>query len=149
MDSLINHWHWWVFAVVLMILEISMPGVFFMWLGIAAVLVGFIMLVIPTLAFEWQVLIFSIISTATVVLGRMYVKKHPIESEQPLLNQRMAQYIGRVFTLTEPIINGVGKARVDDGIWSVEGEDCPAGKKVKVVGVNGMRLQVESVEKDI
>ena len=149
MESLINHWHWWIFAVVLMVLEISMPGVFFMWLGIAAVFVGFIVFLAPALMFEWQILIFSIISTATVILGRVYVKNHPIESEQPLLNQRMAQYIGRVFTLSEPIVNGIGKARVDDGIWSVEGQDCPAGKQVKVVGANGMRLQVEPVEKDI
>ena len=149
MDSLINHWHWWIFAVILMVLEISMPGVFFVWLGISAILVGFIVLVVPALMFEWQVLIFSAISTATVVLGRMYVKNHPIESEQPLLNQRMAQYIGRIFTLTEPIVNGIGKARVDDGTWSVEGQDCPAGIRVKVIGANGMRLQVEPVKKDI
>jgi membrane protein implicated in regulation of membrane protease activity len=144
----INHLHWWIFATLLMVLEITTPGIFFMWLGIAAILMGFLLLAIPALTFGWQILIFSIIAVIAVILGNIYVKKHPIVSEQPLLNQRMAQYIGRIFSLTEPIVNGIGKARVDDSIWTVEGPDCSMDKKVKVIGINGMHFQVEPLEKD-
>lgn len=147
-NVIVNYWHWWIFATVLMVLEITTPGIFFMWLGIAAAIVGSIVFFVPTLTFGWQMLIFSIFAIIAMVVGNVYVKRHPIESEQPLLNQRMAQYIGRVFDLTEPIINGIGKARIDDSIWTVEGADCPAGQKVRVIGIKGMHFQVEPLEKD-
>ena len=56
------------------------------------------------------------------------------------------QYIGRVFTLEEAIINGRGKVRVDDTLWRVEGADLPLGHKVKVVSVDGVVFKVEGVE---
>jgi len=146
MESFINHWHWWILAAVFMVLEITAPGIFFMWLGIAAIFMGFILFFFPTLTFGMQILVFSIISIVTVAFARIYIKKHPIESEQPLLNQRMAQYIGQIFVLTEPIVKGFGKANIGGSIWSIEGPDCPVNTRVKVIGINGMRFQVEPIE---
>ena len=67
-------------------------------------------------------------------------------SEQPLLNRRAEQYVGRVFTLQEPIVNGRGRLRVDDTVWRVEGEDCPAGTAVEVTGVDATLLRVRRRE---
>ena len=36
----LTHWHWWILAVVLLVLEIFAPGTFFMWMGASAVVVG-------------------------------------------------------------------------------------------------------------
>ncbi len=43
-----------------------------------------------------------------------------------------------------PSVNGVGKLRVDDTTWKVAGNDVPAGSRVRVTGVEGTILQVET-----
>ena len=45
------------------------------------------------------------------------------------------------FTIEEPIVNGMGKIKVDDSTWRVNGSDQPAGTTVKVVSVDGSTLQ--------
>jgi len=50
----------------------------------------------------------------------------------------------REFILDEAIVNGRGRMRVDDGIWTVEGTDLPAGSKVRVTEVSGATLRVAS-----
>ncbi len=139
----IGHWHWWVLGIAFVVLEVFSPAAFFLWLGIAAALVGLLLLAMPQLAWEWQLLAFAGFSVASVVLGRSYLKRHPIRTDQPTLNRRGEQYVGRVFTLETPIVNGNGKIRVDDTSWKVRGPDCPAGSQVRVNGVDGVVLLVE------
>ena len=141
----IDFWHWLIVAVVFGIIEVLAPGFFFMWLAGAAVLVGLLLLAAPSVAWEYQVLVFAFLSVASALVGRRYLKRHPIESEQPLLNRRGAQYVGRTFTLSAPIENGTGKIKVDDSIWKVRGSDCPTGTRVTVTGVDGTVLLVEQV----
>jgi inner membrane protein len=136
-------WHWWVLGVALLIFELLAPGVFFLWIGLSAFVVGAIAALLPILSWQYQLFLFSVLSIVSVVLWRIYLNKHPIKTDRPLLNRRSAQYIGRVFTLEEPIVNRRGKIKVDDSIWKIEGEDCPAHTQVKVVSVNGVVLQVK------
>ncbi len=142
----IEFWYWWVFAVILMIFELLAPGAFFLWMGVAAVLVGAIVGVIPNLGWEYQVFGFSVFSLISVVSWRTYIRKNPPESDLPLLNQRSAQIIGRVFTLQNPITDGQGKIIVDDTMWKVQGDDCRKHTRIKVVGVDGVILKVEPVD---
>ncbi len=142
----IEFWHWWIFAVALVILELFAPGSFFLWMGIAAAIIGAIVAFIPQLAWEYQVLGFSVFSVVSVVFWRRHLSKNPQQSDVPTLNRRSAQYIGRVFTLDTPIVNGRGKIQVDDSLWKIKGADCPEDSRVKVVGVEGVILVVEVVD---
>jgi hypothetical protein len=135
-------WHWLVFGLLLVAIEPFVPGTFFLWLGISAAVVGFLLWLLPALSFEAQVLAFAVLSIAAIVISRRYLIRHPIASDEPLLNRRAEQYVGRTFTLPEPIVNGRGRLRVDDTLWRVEGEDCPAGVRVEVTGVDGTVLRV-------
>ena len=128
-------------------MELFTPGAFFLWMGISAFLVGLLALLLPFMSWEFEVILFSLLSVASVVLWRKHLHKKPIDTDHPLLNQRSAQYIGRVFTLDQAIINGRGKAKVGDSLWKVEGEDCPEGQRVEVVAVKGVVLQVKTVDK--
>ena len=140
----IEFWHWWVAGLVLIILEFFAPGAFFLWLGLAAGATGFILLAVPTTGWEFQLMWFAILSIACIPLWRSISRKSKQEaSDHPNLNRRGEQYIDRVFTLNEPIVNGSGKITVDDSTWKVVGEDCDTGTKVKVVGVDGVVLRVE------
>ncbi|VAX00709.1 hypothetical protein MNBD_GAMMA22-2846 [hydrothermal vent metagenome] len=137
------YWHWWILAVALIILEVFAPGAIFMWMGIAAAIVGFILMLFPDISWQVQFFIFSLLSIASIVVWYFYSKKNPTKTAQPTLNKRGHQYVGRSFTLDEDIINNVGKIKVDDSTWKVEGDNCEAGTKVNVVGVDGVVLKVE------
>lgn len=139
-------WHWWILAGLLLIFELTAPVFFFLWLGIAAAAVGFLLLVFPAMPLELQLVLFSVLSIVAVVAWRKYREVHPPASDQPLLNQRGRQYTGRVFTLDRPIINGVGKVIVDDSTWRVKGPDLAAGTKVRVTDVDGVVFVVEPAE---
>ncbi len=139
----LQFWHWLVLAVLLTTIEVFAPGAYFVWMGLSAALVGLLLWFMPDLGWELQVLGFALLSVTSVVLWRFFQKRHPIQTEQPLLNRRGEQYVGRVFTLQEPIVNGQGKIRVDDSIWKVQGEDCDAGTRVVVSSANGVVLMVD------
>jgi membrane protein implicated in regulation of membrane protease activity len=137
------YWNWWLVGLVLIIVEILVPGVFFLWIGIAALCVGSVLFLFPTLSWQLQWLLFALLTVGSVSFWWLYLKRHPSPSDEPLLNRRAQQYVGRVFTLETPIVNGYGKIRVDDSTWKVEAEDCPDGTRVRVVGVDGVVLKAE------
>jgi len=139
-------WHWWIFAGLLLILELTAPAFFFLWLGIAAAAVGLILMVFPSIDLETQLILFAIASVVAILAWRKYREARPVSTDQPNLNRRGQQYIGRVFSLSAPIINGVGKVTVDDSTWKIKGPDLPAGMHIKVTGVDGVVFKVEAAE---
>lgn len=141
-------WHWWIAAAVLMILEVFAPGAIFIWLGAAAAVVGLMVLIAPEISWQIQFLTWAVLSVATAVGWRFYLHHSPTETQDPTLNRRGQQYVGRHFTLEEPVVNGLGKIRVDDSTWKIEAPaDLPAGTKVLVTAAEGVVLKVEEAEK--
>jgi membrane protein implicated in regulation of membrane protease activity len=148
MDLLQNleYWHWLLLGVILALLEIFSPGVFLLWIGIGAGVTGLVLLLIPDLAWQVQLVAFALFSFGAIVAAKVFLSAHPLQSDQPNLNRRGEQYVGRTFTLQQAVVNGEGKIRVDDSTWKIHGSDCPAGTRVRVVGVNGVVLQVEAAD---
>lgn len=140
-------WNWFLAAVALFVLETIVPGVHFLWFGLAAIIVGIVALA-TGIVWQWQLIAFALIAMATVFLVRRYADPRAVKSDEPDLNVRGAQYIGRILTVTEEIRQGRGKVRVGDTVWHAEGEDTVVGAKVKVVGVDGTALVVERVDAD-
>jgi inner membrane protein len=136
-------WQWWVLAVLLLALEVAAPGALFLWLAMAAGAVGLVVLMVPTLTWQMQVLLFAVGGIGAVIAWRAYARRHPRPSDEPALNRRGAQYVGQVFHLTEPILDGRGRIKVGDTVWRVAGPDLPAGTRVRVTGTSGIMLEVE------
>jgi len=139
----VDYWHWWILAGVMLLIEVMAPSFYFLWLALAAAAVGFVMLLIPGLDWQYQIIIFSGLSVTSIALFRKYQSRNPAISDQPALNRRGEQYIGRTFTLQEPITNRVGVLRVDDTTWRITGDNLPAGTPVVVVGVDGVILKIQ------
>jgi inner membrane protein len=135
-------WNWFIVAVILFVLETVVPGVHFIWFGVAAAIVG-ILGVAVDIAWEWQLIAFAIVSCITVFMARRFASPSVARSDEPDLNVRAAQYVGRVVTVEEPIAGGRGKVRVGDTVWSAQGSDAPRGTRVRVIGTNGCVLLVE------
>jgi len=136
-------WNWFVLAVALFVLETIVPGVLFIWFGAAAFVVGIAGLAFD-IAWEWQLIAFAIISCVTVFFVRRYASPDMAVSDQPDLNLRASQYVGRLVTVEEAISGGRGKVRVGDTIWAAEGLDAPQGARVKITGTDGTVLLVEN-----
>ena len=126
-----------------LLLEAFISGFFLIWLALAAAVVGTVLVFFPATDWKIQLVVFSVLSVTSIVIFRACQKSHPSPTDQPALNRRSRQYIGRTFTLGEPIVNGVGKLHVDDTTWRITGENLPAGQDIIVVGVDGILLQVE------
>ena len=139
----LGHWEWWILAVLLVLIELVAPGVFFLWLGLAAAAVGILVWLFDP-AWQTQFLAFALLSIVSIWLGRRYYRPRQADSGEPALNRRAESYIGQRFVLVEPIVNGQGKIKVGDGIWKAEGPDLPAGANVRVVGADGTVLKVEA-----
>jgi membrane protein implicated in regulation of membrane protease activity len=139
------YWHWWVLGVALCALEVFAPGAVFIWFGVAALVVGLVVLLLPGIPWSAQIVAFAVLSVASLVAWRAWSRNRPERTDYPSLNRRAEQYVGRVLTLEEPIVNGHGKVRVDDSSWKIRGPDLPAGTRVRVDGVDGTLLVVSPV----
>lgn len=139
-------WSWLVLGLALLILEILAPGIFFIWFGLAALVTGGVaFLLSSTSAFGWQVqlVVFLVLAVVFALAGRRFFGSKSENLDEPLLNRRGEQLVGQRTTLTEPIINGRGRIRINDTTWRVKGPDLPAGTEVRVVAFDAVTLEIE------
>ncbi len=143
--TIFAHYGWWIFAVILILAELMMPGYFMLWIGIAAGVVGVLLLILPELSFLAQTVAFVLLAIISCYCYWRFVR--PIAggaSDQPLLNRRASQFIGKRYVLDSAIVNGSGKVKVGDSPWLAEGPDLPVGAEVEVVAVDGTTLKVRA-----
>ena len=142
MFSTLGTWNWLIFGFILMALELTAPGVFLFWFGLAALLVGLVSFAVHP-HWQAQLLMFAVFALAAVPIWRRLASSRSRASDSnPFLNHRTAALVGREFTLEKPIVGGTGTVRIDDTIWRVAGPDAPAGSRVRVVQVDGADLTV-------
>lgn len=143
----VGPWIWWIVGIVLLIAEVVVPGVFFVWIGIAAIIIGAISLLHwggPWWGWQIQLVAFAILSVLSAFAGRQMMSGKGSESDQPLLNKRGQSLVGRTATLQQPIRDGRGRIQLDDTWWVVNGPDLEAGTRVRVVEASGRELGVEA-----
>ena len=142
LENLADHW-WWVGAGALLgILEILLPGIFLIWVALAAWITALLTWVLP-IPIAIQLLIFVVLAFAIVWAGRQVYARNPVESADPNLNIRTSRLIGQVVTVENAIEHGKGRVRVGDGVWNAAGPDAPSGAKVRIVAADGALLTVE------
>ncbi|WP_395709302.1 NfeD family protein [Reyranella sp.] len=137
-------WHWWAIAAVLLVFEMLLPGVVFMFLAIGAIASGLAVLVLSDLPLELQLTIFAIVSVASAVALRRFLRRlaHGKAADRTI-NARADALVGRTIVLDSPILGGQGRVKLGDGSWAVSGPDMAAGTRVRVTGVRGTELKVE------
>jgi inner membrane protein len=91
---------------------------------------------------EFQVVVFLALSLVSAFAGKKIMSGRGNDSDQPLLNKRGAQLIGRTATLSEPITNGRGRIKIGDTMWRVAGPDLPAGTTVRVTSAADLDLEL-------
>lgn len=143
-------WFWLSLGGVLLAAEMLGAGGYLLWSGVAALLVGALIWLLPTLTWEWQGVIFAVLTVVVAYLWWYWLRRRPAAASggSPVLNQRNRQLIGTRATLTEPMHNGMGRINIGDSSWRPQAaEDLPAGTEVEVVAVEGVTLVIRAISR--
>ena len=138
-------WGWLTFGLILMILELIIPGTFVIWFGFGGMLTGIVLAFVP-LSVNGQLVTFALASTISVFFGFFVYKRFfGANKEVGQQNKVGAQkYIGQSFKVVEAIDEDNGKVAVGDTVWLAKSDHPIAkGKRAKVVAVEGTILVVE------
>ena len=131
-------------AAVLLVFEMLLPGVVFLFLAAGALAAGAVLLASPGLSLELQLVIFAVVAVGSAVALRPTLRRlQQTRTGEPAMNARGESLVGKVVVLDAPILNGRGRIKLGDGSWSVTGPDMVAGARVRVRGVDGNELRVE------
>ncbi|MGJ8662267.1 MAG: NfeD family protein [Marinicella sp.] len=135
-------WHWLTAAVLLLVIEMLVGSYYLLWVSFSAFLVALLQWIFG-IGWGAQMVVFTLTSILSVIAWYIYDQRRDKSSSRPNLNKRGHQYIGRTFQLSDAIVNGVGKIKVDDSSWKVKGEDAPIDTAVRVKDIDGTELIVE------
>ena len=142
LDMIEPHWFWLALGLVLAIGEMTIPGVFLIWLAGAAIVTGLAAWVLP-IGVPVQVVLFVALALVSVFAGKRYLADNPIEPADPKMNDRGARAVGATVMVTQAIEAGSGRVKLGDSEWLARGPDAGAGTRMRVVGADGVILVVE------
>ncbi len=139
-------WHWWALGAILLALEIASTTQYLLWPGIAALLIGVLKFLDPGLDGRLAVFLFAIVSVVATVVWKRSPWGRADRATHHTLNDRSAQYVGRVVKAEENFVNGRGAVRVDDTRWvaSVVDDSAPVkGDMLRISAADGAELRVQ------
>lgn len=134
---------WAAAGLVLAIAELFVPGVFLIFLAIAAGITAALAWALPDLPVAAQLGASGLWSGVAVLIGRRWYRDYPVESTDPRLNDRAARMIGQIATVTTPIRGGEGRARIGDGEWPARGPDAEVGARLRIAHLEGTTVLLE------
>lgn len=138
---------WAAVALLLVAAEVMAPGAFMLWLAFAAAAMFVLAWLFPGMPIVLQAVLFVVLGFSSILAYRKWLQQQQEpENDQPALNRRTAQLVGRIVPLERAIERGTGRVQIADAYWEVSGPDLPAGTSVRIVGADGMTLRVEAVD---
>lgn len=142
-----SHWYWFSAGLLLLLLEVLIPGAFLIWIGLGAVGVGGFLFIFPEASLVWQLFALAFFVTAAVVTGIRWQKK---AFKQPSgLNQGLEMFVGRNATITEVLSEGVGRIQLADSYYVVYcDQPLQVGQQVNVIAVRNNGLVVQATHSD-
>lgn len=133
-------------AIIVEAISAQLLSIWFALGGIAALITSFFSDSIAV-----QLIVFAVVSIAAIALifpaARKSLKKNTVKTNAD-------RYIGKLAVVTEDIsnIHAVGQVKVDNQLWSARSDndnDIPAGTKVTVLRIEGVKLIVSDADKKI
>ena len=144
----IAYWHWIVFGVLLVLSEIMLTTFFILWFGVAAILIGVLLFLFPALTLNWQILLWTILSSVLAFAWFKYLKPLSIDrTKAGLSREAIIGEIGQV--ITAPGAERRGRLRFPVPVlgadeWTIIASEALAdGDRVRVIDISGNALVVE------
>jgi len=144
LEGIDAHWVWLTLGLALATLEMLVPGVYLIWLALAAIATG-ILAAMFDISLPMQIVDFVFLSLIAAYSARRFYRDKPIESSDPLMNNRGGRMVGQTAVVVTAIENGSGRVKFGDGEWIAHGPDMVAGARVRITGSEGAILFVEPV----
>lgn len=140
-------WIWISFGLLLVAGETLGAAGFLLGAALAAILIGAVVLLAPSMEWREQVFAFALLSAFFTMVYWKRFRKFNEQTDRPQLNQRLQQMVGTTHVLESPVEDGVGRLKAGDTLWKVHCKQnvLPAGARVRVVGVKGTHLVVEAL----
>ena len=137
-----SHWLWLTLGLVLAGLEMLVPGVYLIWLAVAAIVTGVLTLMFDV-SVPLQIVDFVFLSLIIAFSAKRFLGERPIESSDPLMNRRGARLVGETAVVVQTIEHGSGRVKLGDSEWIAHGPNVAVGERVRVSGSDGTILLVE------
>ena len=137
-----THWAWIALGLVLAVGEMTIPGVFLIWMAGAAIITGVVTWALP-ISVPLQVVLFAVLSVAAVFIGRNWLRANPIMPADPMMNDRGGRAVGETVLVTQVIEGGEGRVKLGDSEWIAKGPDAEPGTRMRVTAHDGSVLMVE------
>ncbi len=140
-------WVWLGAIVVFGVVEALTAGLVSIWFVVGAAAALFAALAEASV--NIQVLVFAVVSALALALTRPLVRKAVQKKAEPTNADRVLGEIGQV-TETIDNIHAAGAVYVDGKTWTARSADngiIPAGERVRVLSIEGVKLLVEPCEK--
>jgi inner membrane protein len=115
------------------------------WAGVVLALAGLWQVGRGETGGWWYIAAGGALLIADILIDFVWAHPSVLKTDQPDLNRRPDQLVGRVVQVEEEIVHGRGKVRIGDTLWVAEGPDTPAGAQVRVTTAQGPVLKVERV----
>jgi membrane protein implicated in regulation of membrane protease activity len=138
-------WHWLVLGLLLVVAEMAAAGGFyFIFFGVAAVVVGLLAAFGLAGPLWMQLLLFSVLSVASLVLFRSRILRALQRDPQA---PPVDALVGEVGVASEELpAGGVGRVELRGTAWSARNlatVAVPRGTRCRVVSVDGLTVFVE------
>jgi len=139
----LSAWHWLSLGIVLLVLEVLGAAGFLLGMGLGAMVVAAVLALLPNLQWQWQLLLFAVFSVMFTWLYWSRFRAVNEATDQPNLNDRTANLIGRSAALMDDSIGGRSQVQIADALWVVASEkNLPKGTLVEIISAEGMVLNV-------
>lgn len=141
LDGIEPYWIWAAIGLLLAAAEILVPGVYLIWLAVAALLTAVLTFVLDP-GVPLQIVNFVFLSLIIAFSARRILRDAPIFSADPLMNKRGARLVGETALVVQDFAGGSGRVKLGDSEWLARGVDMKAGERVRVTGSEGSILLV-------
>lgn len=140
------YWHWLILGLLLLICELFAPGAILLWPGIAALITGLLLFIVPGLSLAMQLIIFSALALTSAVIWHFVLKKkrlHPADDDTHS-KSRGDLLVGQKVQVVKSItLGGYGMIKAEDSLWRAEGCDATEGSWVTITHHNNGIFQVK------
>lgn len=129
-----SYWYWLIAAGVLLILEILVPGIFLIWLGLGAALVSLFLLLFPDASLPWQLLVLVVSISLSVLVGLKWQRR--LLRQQPAsLNLGLEGLVGRQAEVSQAFASGRGRIKLEDTSYTALSDtaEMAVGQAVRIV----------------
>jgi len=144
------YWHWIVFGIALMLSEMFLSSFFVLWFGAAAVVIGGLLFVFPSMSASWQIFIWTLLSSGLAFAWFKYLKPLSIDKTTAgLSKETLLGETGQVLSLPNGEKRGTLRFPApvlgsDEWLFLCQ-DELAIGDRVSVKDVSGNTLIVHKV----